>query len=68
MKLAAYLKKHQLSQQAFAKSVGVTQAMVWHWLNGKHITAERALEIEQATNGEVDRMDLRPELFKRKVA
>lgn len=68
MKLSAYLKKHRISQQSFAKSVGVTQGMVWHWLNGYPVTAERALKIEEVTNGEVDRSDLRSDLWKRSAA
>jgi len=76
MKLAAYLKKHQLSQANFARKFKppVTQGAVWQWLSWledpdaegmARITAERAIEIEEITKGEVARHDLRPDLFSR---
>lgn len=44
--------------------LGVSQSLVTHWLNGrKAITAERALQIEQATGGAVKRAELRPDLW-----
>lgn len=64
MNLQTYLEKHGLSQEQFAKQIGVTQGAVWQWLNGEtRITAERAVEIERATKSEVSRHDLRPDLF-----
>jgi DNA-binding transcriptional regulator YdaS (Cro superfamily) len=40
--------------------------MVWQWLNGdRPIGAERAVEIERRTKGQIKREDLRPELFRR---
>jgi DNA-binding transcriptional regulator YdaS (Cro superfamily) len=67
MKLAAYLKKHNLSQKAFAERVGVTQGCVWQWVNGYAVSAKNAVEIERATNGEVDRSEV-CNLFERKSA
>jgi DNA-binding transcriptional regulator YdaS (Cro superfamily) len=64
MELTAYLTKYGLSQREFGARLGVTQGMVAHWVNGRtRITAERALEIEAATSGEVSRLELRPDVF-----
>jgi DNA-binding transcriptional regulator YdaS (Cro superfamily) len=52
------------TQQALADKAGLTQAGV-HWLlsgRGK-VSAETAIRIETATNGEVTRQDLRPDIF-----
>jgi DNA-binding transcriptional regulator YdaS (Cro superfamily) len=58
MNIRAYLKKHALSQEKFAKQIGVTQGLVSQWLNGKtKITPRWANEIEQSTSGEVSRME-----------
>lgn len=66
MDIRDYLKKHDLSQDDFAKSIGVTQGLVWQWLEGRQrITAERALEIEEKTKGEITREELRPDLFRK---
>jgi DNA-binding transcriptional regulator YdaS (Cro superfamily) len=64
MDIKAYLEKHELSQEQFAKQLGVSQGLVWQWLDGRtRITAERAVEIEEKTAGEVTRRDLRPDLY-----
>lgn len=64
MDLAKYLETTETTQQAFAVKVGVTQGLVWQWLSGKtRITAERAKEIEAATEGLVTRRELRPDVF-----
>ena len=66
MDIRAYLEKHELSQDKFAKQIGVTQGLVWQWIEGRQrITAERAIEIEAKTAGEIQRHDLRPDLFPR---
>lgn len=68
MNIAGYLKKHRLSQEDFAKRVGVTQGLVWQWIKGRtRITAERAIEIENLTGGEVSRHDCRPDIFGKPV-
>lgn len=70
MDIRAYLKKHGLSQQDFADMFGVTQSAVWQWMNGERsrVTAERAIEIERVTRGQIRRQDLRPDLFSRRAA
>jgi DNA-binding transcriptional regulator YdaS (Cro superfamily) len=67
MNIASYLEKHGLSQEQFAKKLGVSQGLIWQWINGRtKISPDRALRIEEATNGEVTREDLFPQLFPRK--
>lgn len=49
-----YRKRHGLSQKSLAKKLGVTQGLVSHLEVGRQkITANRAVEIEIATNGEL---------------
>lgn len=67
MTLQTYLKKHRLSQDAFAKSLNpsVSKGLVWQWLNGRtRITADMAVRIERATRQEVRRQDLLPDLYR----
>lgn len=64
MDIRSYLAAKQLSQDQFAKLAGVSQGLVWQWLNGRTtITAERAIALEKVTAGEVTRYDLRPDIF-----
>lgn len=64
MNLVDYLESTGTTQDAFAKSVGVTQGAVHQWVTGKlKVTPEKAREIERATGGKVKRMDLRPDIF-----
>jgi DNA-binding transcriptional regulator YdaS (Cro superfamily) len=64
MKLAEYLDQHSESQTNFAKRLGVSQGLVHQWLASKtRVTAEQAIRIEQATDGQVTRAALRPDLF-----
>lgn len=66
MDIPAYLDKNGLSQEAFGKKIGVTQGLVWQWLNGRtRITAEMAVQIERATDGKITRHELRPDVFER---
>ena len=66
MDIKQYLSKHGLSQEQFAKQLGVTQGLIWQWLDGRtRVTAERAVEIEGKTAGEIQRHDLRPDLYPR---
>lgn len=54
------------SQSALARSVGVTQASVSLWSQGKRRPRiEHALAIEAATDGSVRCRDIYPELFTR---
>lgn len=70
--IQTYLDKHGLSQEEFAKKFkpAVTQGLIWQWSvwlknpkKGTRITAERAIEIEAKTDGEITRHDLRPDLY-----
>jgi transcriptional regulator with XRE-family HTH domain len=62
MNLTDYLQT--TTQAEFAKRLGVTQGLVTHWVNGRtRITAERAVQIEQVTDGQVTRHELRPDIF-----
>ena len=64
MRIDQYLKKHAMSQEAFAKSLGVTQGLVWQWVSGRQrVTAERAIAIERATDAAIMRHELRPDIF-----
>jgi DNA-binding transcriptional regulator YdaS (Cro superfamily) len=52
------------SQVALAKAVGKTQKHVWNWMNrDKRVPAEYVLDIEKATNGQVSRHELRPDIY-----
>ncbi len=51
-------------QTALAKQLGVSQGLVWHWCAGRlKVRAERCGAIETATNGQVTRAMLRPDVF-----
>ena len=64
MNISKYLETKGLSQEVFAKQIGVSQGLVWQWLGGRtRITAERAVELEKKTGGEITRYDLRPDIF-----
>jgi len=64
MLLAEYLADNGISQSELARRVGVSQGMVWQWLNGRRrIAAEKVLVIERATDGLVTRQELRPDLY-----
>lgn len=61
MKLSDYLADRKLSQQQFAKKLGVSQGMVHQWIAElTTVAAQKAVLIEQLTEGEVTRKDLRP--------
>jgi len=52
------------SQRDFAKNIGVSTAAINKWLSGDVIPkAERAMQIEKATNGAVTRAEIRPDIF-----
>jgi DNA-binding transcriptional regulator YdaS (Cro superfamily) len=52
------------SQVALAQRMGVSQAAVSYWLTqAKTVPAERAVQIEAVTEGEVSRKELRPDLW-----
>ena len=52
------------SQQALAAAIGVSQQQVSYLMTkAKRIPAEVAIAVERATEGEVTRAELRPDLF-----
>lgn len=62
MNIAQFLDQSQISQAAFAESVGVSQSMVWQWIEGRRpVPEKRCTRIERITNGAVTRQDLRPD-------
>lgn len=64
MDLKTYLVKQGLSQQEFGKLIGVTQSLVSRWYkDSRYVSAEKAVVIEQKTNGKIRRKDLRPDLW-----
>lgn len=69
MDIRTYREEQGLSQAEFAARFSpplapVSQGLVWQWESGRQrVTAERAIEIETATNGAVTRHDLRPDIF-----
>lgn len=74
MHIQAYLEKHRLSQAQFAEKIGVTQGAVWQWIQwldnpnkGTRMSAEKAKEIEDRTEGEITRHDLRPDIYQEPV-
>jgi DNA-binding transcriptional regulator YdaS (Cro superfamily) len=51
-------------QRALARKLGVTQGQLWRWLNrDKKAPATRCIAIERATNGQITRYQLRPDVF-----
>jgi DNA-binding transcriptional regulator YdaS (Cro superfamily) len=60
MKLSDYLKT--TTQSAFAKEIGVSQGMVYQWINGlRPVSPDKCISIEKATNGSVTCEELLPE-------
>jgi len=51
------------SQTALGKATGRSQNAVWHALKTGRVTAEFALDIHRATQGQVSRSRLRPDIF-----
>lgn len=62
MDIRTYLKKEAISQSAFGALIGVSQGMVWQWITGATPVSEKyCVVIEQKTDGQVTRKDLRPD-------
>jgi DNA-binding transcriptional regulator YdaS (Cro superfamily) len=58
-----------LSSVELAKLLGIAEPTARSLENGtRTVTAERAVEIEKATGGELNRRELRPDLFEAKAA
>lgn len=52
------------TQEGLGKKARLTQATISNLLTGKSgVSAETAIKIEEATDGQVSRTDLRPDLF-----
>lgn len=63
MDLRTYVEQHG-GQTEFARRLGVTQGLVWQWLEGKtKVTPVKAKLIEELTDGAVSRHELRPDVF-----
>lgn len=58
---------HVGSQKALADKLGVTQSVVWYWLekSKRGCPAEYVLKVEEVTDGAVTRHDLRPDIWPR---
>ncbi|MCP3899549.1 MAG: helix-turn-helix domain-containing protein [Desulfobacteraceae bacterium] len=51
-------------QTALAEKIGVTQPAVHKWLNGLALVdPKHAIPIEKATNGQVTRHQIRPDIY-----
>lgn len=52
------------SQAEFARQLGVSQQVVWQWVNGRRpVPAHYCIRIEDVTRGAVSRYQLRPDVF-----
>ncbi len=65
MKLKGFLKKHKLKPTPWAKKKGISPSIISRHLNGvTGMSKKNALEIEQATDGEVTVLELLyPEIY-----
>lgn len=51
-------------QSALARAIGKRQSHIWTWLNrDRRVPAEAVIPIERATDGQVTRHQLRPDLY-----
>lgn len=57
------LTKGILTVRAVADLCGITVQAVYKWENAGRIPAEHCRAIEESTNGQVTRYDLRPDVF-----
>lgn len=55
--------KHKGSQAKLAADAGCSQQQIAYLLTAKKITGDMALAIDKATDGQVSKHDLRPDLF-----
>ncbi|KEA07156.1 helix-turn-helix domain-containing protein [Agrobacterium rhizogenes] len=52
------------SQVKLAQAIGCSQQYIsWLLSDAKHISVEKALQVERVTGGAVSRHDLRPDVF-----
>ena len=69
MNIKQYLKDTQTTQADFGSMLGVTQGLVYQWISGKtKVTATRAIQIERATGGAINRAELLPDIFGEEAA
>jgi transcriptional regulator with XRE-family HTH domain len=61
--IKAYRKRCGLTLSEMGALIGVGKAAVFKWEHGLPPPASRAIEFEHATNGELPRWDLRPDLW-----
>jgi len=54
------------SQSELARRIGVKQQNIWSWLN-RPVPAEFVIPIERATDGQVTRHELRPDIYPEQV-
>lgn len=52
----------------FADTLGVSPQVVHNWRKRKNVPVDRCAAIEEATDGEVTREQLRPDIFRRQAA
>jgi DNA-binding transcriptional regulator YdaS (Cro superfamily) len=61
--IKVYRKRRNLTLAGMGALIGVGKAAVFKWEHGIRPPPSRAIEIEAATNGELPRWDLRPDLW-----
>ena len=55
--------QHAGSQKRLAQACGVSQPAVNKWLHGGNITPRNAISIERATEGQIPKSELCPEIW-----
>jgi hypothetical protein len=58
MDLINYFKNNKIKFTPWALEKGVSPSVISRFINGKGMSPENALKIEQATNGQVTRLEL----------
>jgi DNA-binding transcriptional regulator YdaS (Cro superfamily) len=62
MELHKYLSDTKANRAEFARAIGVSDALLYQWVNNLRPVAPRHCPaIEEKTNGQVTRKDLRPD-------
>lgn len=51
------------SQSELARRIGTRQGTLWKWIRKNRVPAEYCVAIERATEGQVTRYQLRPDVF-----
>lgn len=63
-RLDEFLHENRLTQTEFGKAIGVSQGLVWQWMNGyAKVSAASAKKIELETKGKIRKSDLRPDIW-----